>query len=52
MRWPCTSIALRVVASWVMSVALLVPALVALFGKWNWWLPGWLAKRLPNFSVE
>jgi RND superfamily putative drug exporter len=26
--------------------ALLVPALVSLFGKWNWWLPGWLAKVL------
>jgi RND superfamily putative drug exporter len=26
--------------------ALLVPALVALFGKWNWWLPGWVAKVL------
>ncbi len=23
--------------------ALLVPALVSLFGRWNWWLPGWLA---------
>jgi putative drug exporter of the RND superfamily len=26
--------------------ALLVPALVSLFGKWNWWLPGWLGKLL------
>ncbi len=26
--------------------ALLVPALVSLFGKWNWWLPGGLAKVL------
>ena len=26
--------------------ALLVPALVSLFGRWNWWLPGWLAKVL------
>ncbi|MGL5828937.1 MAG: MMPL family transporter, partial [Angustibacter sp.] len=24
--------------------ALLVPALVSLFGKWNWWLPVWAAK--------
>ena len=23
--------------------ALLVPALVSLFGRWNWWLPAWLA---------
>jgi RND superfamily putative drug exporter len=26
--------------------ALLVPALVVLFGRWNWWLPGWLARVL------
>jgi putative drug exporter of the RND superfamily len=26
--------------------ALLVPALVALFGRWNWWLPPWAAKVL------
>ena len=24
--------------------ALLVPALVSLFGKWNWWLPTWAAR--------
>ena len=24
--------------------ALLVPAAVSLFGRWNWWLPGWLAR--------
>jgi putative drug exporter of the RND superfamily len=26
--------------------ALLVPALVSLFGKWNWWLPSWSARLL------
>jgi len=26
--------------------ALLVPALVSLFGRWNWWLPGWVARLL------
>ncbi|MEV5830876.1 MMPL family transporter [Spirillospora sp. NPDC052242] len=26
--------------------ALLVPALVSLFGRWNWWLPGWAARVL------
>jgi RND superfamily putative drug exporter len=26
--------------------ALLVPALVSLFGRWNWWLPGWVARVL------
>jgi len=26
--------------------ALLVPALVSLFGRWNWWIPVWLARLL------
>ncbi|HEX7188067.1 MAG TPA: MMPL family transporter [Actinomycetes bacterium] len=26
--------------------ALLVPALVSLFGRWNWWLPHWAARPL------
>ncbi len=26
--------------------SLLVPALVSLFGRWNWWLPGWAARLL------
>lgn len=26
--------------------ALLVPALVSLFGRWNWWLPRWPARLL------
>jgi putative drug exporter of the RND superfamily len=26
--------------------ALLVPSLVSLFGRWNWWLPSWVAKIL------
>jgi RND superfamily putative drug exporter len=26
--------------------ALLVPALVSIMGRWNWWLPTWLARAL------
>ncbi len=26
--------------------ALLVPALVSILGRWNWWLPSWLARAL------
>jgi RND superfamily putative drug exporter len=26
--------------------SLLVPAIVSLLGKWNWWLPGWAARLL------
>jgi RND superfamily putative drug exporter len=31
---------------------ILVPAIMHLFGKANWWLPAWLDKRLPHLSVE
>ena len=24
--------------------SLLVPSLMAIFGRWNWWLPSWLAR--------
>ncbi|HWL36978.1 MAG TPA: MMPL family transporter [Frankiaceae bacterium] len=30
----------------------LVPATMELLGDRNWWLPGWLARRLPNVHVE
>jgi RND superfamily putative drug exporter len=26
--------------------ALLVPALVSVFGSWNWWMPRWFARLL------
>jgi RND superfamily putative drug exporter len=26
--------------------SLLVPALVSMFGRWNWWMPGWFARIL------
>jgi RND superfamily putative drug exporter len=31
---------------------LLVPAVMHLLGRANWWLPGWLDKRLPHLAVE
>ncbi|KUN01833.1 hypothetical protein AQI95_29585 [Streptomyces yokosukanensis] len=31
---------------------LLVPALMHLLGAANWWLPGWLKRRLPRVSIE
>jgi uncharacterized membrane protein YdfJ with MMPL/SSD domain len=30
----------------------LVPTAMELFGKWNWWLPGGLARYLPDTSIE
>ncbi|MFI8994223.1 MMPL family transporter [Streptomyces sp. NPDC053542] len=31
---------------------LLVPALMHMLGGANWWLPGWLERRLPRLSIE
>jgi uncharacterized membrane protein YdfJ with MMPL/SSD domain len=30
----------------------LVPATMRLLGRWNWWLPGWLDRRLPHLAHE
>ena len=30
----------------------LVPATMAMLGRWNWWVPGWVDKTLPTISVE
>jgi len=30
----------------------LVPATMELMGDWNWWVPKWLDKRLPNADFE
>jgi RND superfamily putative drug exporter len=32
--------------------AVMVPASMRLMGDWNWWLPGWLDRILPNVSLE
>ncbi|MGN6484724.1 MAG: MMPL family transporter [Thermomicrobiales bacterium] len=46
-------IALAVALDATVVRALLVPATMRLLGNWNWWLPGWLDRRLPRgFHVE
>ncbi|MEY2989763.1 MAG: hypothetical protein RLZZ163_679, partial [Actinomycetota bacterium] len=30
----------------------LVPSLMSIFGKANWWLPGWLDRILPTVNIE
>ena len=30
----------------------LVPAVMYLFGRANWWLPRWLDRRLPHLAIE
>jgi RND superfamily putative drug exporter len=31
---------------------ILVPAAMVLLGSWNWWLPGWLDRILPDLDFE
>ena len=31
---------------------LLVPAVMIIFGKANWWFPGWLERHLPQPGIE
>jgi RND superfamily putative drug exporter len=31
---------------------ILVPAAMKLMGDWNWWMPSWLDRLLPDFSFE
>ena len=31
---------------------ILVPAAMKLMGSWNWWMPAWLDRLLPNLSFE
>jgi hypothetical protein len=31
---------------------ILVPAAMQLMGRWNWWIPGWLDRALPDLSFE
>jgi RND superfamily putative drug exporter len=31
---------------------ILVPAAMKLLGEWNWWMPSWLDRVLPDFSFE
>jgi RND superfamily putative drug exporter len=32
--------------------SVLVPAAMHIFGQANWWLPGWLDRRLPHLAIE
>ena len=45
-----TAIAIALDATLVRLI--LVPAAMKLLGNWNWWLPTWLDRILPNMSFE
>jgi RND superfamily putative drug exporter len=41
-----TALGLGILLDATVVRGVLVPALVVLFGRWNWWLPVWLARVL------
>jgi putative drug exporter of the RND superfamily len=41
-----TALAIGVLLDATVIRALIVPAVVALMGRWNWWLPTWPARLL------
>ncbi|CAN5204796.1 MMPL family transporter [soil metagenome] len=41
-----SGIALGILLDATLIRAVLVPAVVAMMGRWNWWLPGWAARVL------
>jgi RND superfamily putative drug exporter len=43
-----TTLAVGVVMDAVIIRTLLVPALVSLMGRWNWWMPAGLQRLLPT----
>ena len=45
-----TAVAIALDATLVRLI--LVPAAMQLMGSWNWWLPGWLDRLLPDLGFE
>jgi putative drug exporter of the RND superfamily len=47
-----TGLAAGILLDAIVVRALLLPALMALFGKWNWWLPAWAQRCLFPFTRQ
>ena len=45
-------IAVAVILDATVVRCLLVPALMIMMGKLNWWMPRWLDRAVPHFSIE
>lgn len=46
-RIQASTLAVGVIVDAVIIRTLLVPALVSLMGRWNWWMPAWLDRLIP-----
>ncbi|MCQ4207386.1 MMPL family transporter [Streptomyces longispororuber] len=45
-------LAVAILLDAVVIRCLIVPAVMQMLGKRAWWLPGWLARKLPEVSIE
>jgi RND superfamily putative drug exporter len=45
------AMAVAIVVDASISRIIILPAAMKLLGEWNWWLPKWLEKRLPNVKL-
>ncbi|MEV1067359.1 MMPL family transporter [Streptomyces sp. NPDC050263] len=45
-------LAVAILLDAVVIRCLIVPAVMQMLGKWAWWLPEWLARKLPKVSIE
>ncbi|MHA2097489.1 MAG: MMPL family transporter [Candidatus Kariarchaeaceae archaeon] len=46
------AMAIAIVVDASISRIIILPAAMKLLGEWNWWLPKWLEKRLPNIRLK
>jgi RND superfamily putative drug exporter len=47
-----TGLAMAILLDATIVRLLLVPATMELLGDWNWWLPRWLDRIIPNIAIE
>ncbi|PNY80747.1 MMPL family transporter [Deinococcus koreensis] len=45
-------LAVAVVLDATLVRLVLVPSFLKIAGRWNWWLPGWLDRRVPRVELE
>ncbi len=48
LRIMATGLAAGIIIDATLIRAFLVPALISLMGRWNWWLPAWLGWLAPD----
>ena len=50
--WLVSGLAFAVFLDATLVRLILVPALMQMAGRWNWWLPAWLDRLIPHVSFD